>query len=71
MFPVKIGKQYDVHHPSGGCFRIRVDKLYGSVIHATITQGKAKFIKEPDRGPGANIIIHRDTPNMVLTSVTE
>lgn len=69
MFPIEVGKQYDVHHAYGGSFRIRVDKVLGPIMHATITRGEALFTKEPNRGPGSKIIIHRDTPGMVLTSV--
>ena len=69
MFPVEIGKEYDVHHSRKGTFRIRVNDLSDSMIDATITQGKARYVSEPDRGPGDHICLDRNFPGLVLTSV--
>ena len=71
MFPVEIGEEYDVHHSRKGNFRVRVDALYGRIIDATITRGKARFIYESDRGPGEHIRLIRKSPGLVLTSLTE
>ena len=69
MFPVEVGKEYDVHHSRKGNFRIKVNGLHSTMIQATITQGKARFISESDRGPGERIGINREFPGLVLTSV--
>lgn len=71
MFPVEIGKQYDVHHARKGYFRIRVIGVDGHSIYGMITRGKARYISEADRGPGDRITLDRDFPGLVLTSVTE
>ena len=69
MFPVEVGKEYDVHHTRKGNFRIRIDKVTGSTIDATITRGWARYISEPDRGPGTQIRLAREFSGLVLTSV--
>lgn len=71
MKGIEVGKEYNVHHPRKGNFRIQVNMVMNTVIIGEITQGKARYMSEPDRGLGEKITLGRSFPGLVLTSVTE
>lgn len=71
MSKIEVGKEYDVDHMRKGKFRIKADKVSGSLITGTITKGEAKYMSEPNRVLGDVIILDTSRSFITLTSVGE
>ena len=71
MSQIQVGKEYDVFHHRKGRFRIRVEELDGDYIVGEITQGTAKYLGEPDRGPGDGIYVNTKLRWIHITPVGE
>lgn len=71
MVSVEVGKCYRIYHGRKGGFVVKVNKVGGLVASCTITQGKARYLLEPDRGSGEKILlsIHDDLMKWYLVEI--
>jgi len=67
MSKIEVGKEYDVVHCRKGRFRIRVDKVSGTMVTGTITDGEAVYLSEPSRVPGDGIVMDTSRSFITLT----
>lgn len=71
MNDIEVGKKYDVDHSRKGRFRIQVDDVSGTFVTGTIIKGRARFLSEPNRGPGDVIAFSTDSKLVTLTPAGE
>lgn len=57
MENIIAGKEYEIRHARKGVFRILVRDVGETVISGTIVAGRARYMSEPDRCAGDEIVL--------------